>query len=97
MNKVIGTILGIGAIGGIGWLALSNETPVDSKTEPASIYRTDDAETTREFIDTGSEDYDCADFSSQDEAQEVFEDAGGPDDDPYNLDRDGDGIACETL
>jgi micrococcal nuclease len=43
----------------------------------------------------GATDYDCSDFSSQAEAQRVFE-AAGPGD-PYNLDGDGDGIACESL
>jgi hypothetical protein len=54
----------------------------------------DDPYTTRPF---SSGDYDCEDFGSQDEAQDFFEDEGGPYDDPHNLDRDGDGIACEAL
>jgi hypothetical protein len=37
-------------------------------------------------------DYDCADFSSQEEAQEYLLPG-----DPYNLDGDNDGIACEDL
>jgi len=37
-------------------------------------------------------DYDCADFSSQEEAQEYLLPG-----DPYNLDGDDDGIACEDL
>ena len=40
-------------------------------------------------------DYDCGDFSTQAEAQRVYEDAGPGD--PYRLDRDHDGVACETL
>ena len=40
-------------------------------------------------------DYDCSDFSSQAAAQEFFIAAGGPGSDPYRLDGDGDGIACE--
>ena len=40
-------------------------------------------------------DYDCDDFSSQSEAQDFFEEAGSGD--PHNLDRDGDGVACESL
>jgi hypothetical protein len=39
--------------------------------------------------------YDCDDFSSGAEAQEVFLRDGGPAYDPYDLDRDGDGFACE--
>lgn len=46
---------------------------------------------------SASGDYDCSDFSSHSEAQDFFEENGGPGSDPHNLDRDGDGIACETL
>lgn len=42
-------------------------------------------------------DYDCSDFSTQKEAQAFFESKGGPSSDPHKLDRDKDGIACETL
>ncbi|MFD2078493.1 Excalibur calcium-binding domain-containing protein [Actinopolymorpha cephalotaxi] len=38
--------------------------------------------------------YDCEDFSTQQEAQTVLEQDRS---DPYGLDRDNDGIACETL
>ena len=44
-----------------------------------------------------SGDRDCADFSSQREAQRYFEAKGGPADDPDYLDGDGDGTACEDL
>jgi Excalibur calcium-binding domain len=37
-------------------------------------------------------DYDCADFATQEEAQEYLEPG-----DPYNLDGDNDGVACEDL
>ena len=48
--------------------------------------------------DTGSfVDQDCADFSTQNEAQRFFEQEGGPQDDPHGLDADSDGIACESL
>ena len=40
-------------------------------------------------------DYDCADFPSQYNAQLVFIEAGGPSKDPFNLDGDRDGFACE--
>lgn len=59
-----------------------------------SIERTDDPRVERP-PSTG--DYDCSDFYSQEEAQEFFEEEGGPWDDPHNLDRDGDGVACESL
>lgn len=59
-----------------------------------AIERTDDPLVERP-PSTG--DYDCSDFGSQEEAQDFFEDEGGPWDDPHNLDRDGDGVACESL
>ena len=42
-------------------------------------------------------DKDCADFSSQREAQTFFEAEGGPASDYHRLDRDGDGRVCESL
>lgn len=42
-----------------------------------------------------SGDRDCADFTSSWQAQRFFLDGGGPLSDPHNLDRDGDGLACE--
>ncbi|MFJ8818272.1 excalibur calcium-binding domain-containing protein [Amycolatopsis thermoflava] len=38
--------------------------------------------------------YDCGDFTYQEEAQAIFDQTPG---DPYNLDDDNDGIACESL
>lgn len=40
-------------------------------------------------------DYDCTDFDTRADAQAFYEDAGGPTYDPYNLDNDNDGRACE--
>lgn len=42
-------------------------------------------------------DVNCADFGSWMEAQDFFEQNGGPGDDVFGLDADGDGVACETL
>lgn len=42
-----------------------------------------------------STDYNCSDFSSAPEAQKFFLRSGGPISDPYGLDADGDGAACE--
>jgi len=39
-------------------------------------------------------DYNCSDFSTQAEAQAIFDAHPG---DPYRLDRDGDGVVCESL
>ena len=42
-------------------------------------------------------DYDCSDFSTQSQAQKVYVQAGGPSSDPYRLDADDDGRACDSL
>jgi micrococcal nuclease len=39
-------------------------------------------------------DCDCSDFESQDQAQQILENTPG---DPYRLDGDGNGVACESL
>lgn len=41
-------------------------------------------------------DRDCGDFATQAAAQSFFLDAGGPRNDPHNLDADGDGVVCES-
>lgn len=42
-------------------------------------------------------DRDCSDFSTQAEAQRFFVNAGGPQQDPHQLDGDDDGRACDSL
>jgi len=42
-------------------------------------------------------DRNCGDFKTWAEAQDFFEAAGGPTNDPHRLDGDHDGIACESL
>lgn len=41
--------------------------------------------------------YNCTDFSTHAEAQAVYEDCGGVNNDVHSLDRDKDGSACESL
>ena len=48
-------------------------------------------------IHCSSNTYNCGDFSTHAEAQEVFETCGGINNDVHGLDRDEDGLACETL
>lgn len=43
-----------------------------------------------------SSEFNCSDFSTQPEAQQFYE-ANDPEDDPYVLDADSDGVACESL
>lgn len=42
-------------------------------------------------------DYNCTDFSTWEESQKVFIRDGGPTKDPYGLDKNKDGVACESL
>jgi len=41
--------------------------------------------------------YDCSDFKTNQEAQNIYERCGGTDNDIHKLDSDGDGFACESL
>ena len=41
--------------------------------------------------------YNCDDFSTHRQAQRVYEYCGGVGNDVHKLDRDKDGLACETL
>ncbi|WP_050613324.1 excalibur calcium-binding domain-containing protein [Bacillus testis] len=70
--------------------ATENET--ESFSEPVS-----NAVDFNNYFNSSEEpdDYNCDDFENQEEAQGVFEDYGGPNEDPFDLDRDGDGLACE--
>ncbi len=44
-----------------------------------------------------SDDPQCSDFDSYFDAWEAFEEAGGPEEDPYDFDPDGNGWPCEEL
>lgn len=44
-----------------------------------------------------TDEYNCADFSTQEEAQRFFKNAGGPSEDVNGLDGDNDGVACQAL
>ena len=47
-------------------------------------------------LDTFS-DRNCSDFGTWQEAQDFYLAEGGPEQDPHHLDRNGDGVACESL
>jgi micrococcal nuclease len=48
-------------------------------------------------FDPFGEDRNCSDFTDWATAQAFFAAAGGPSDDPHQLDGDNDAIACESL
>ena len=103
-SKIALAVLGAGGLIA-GVLALNNGTPdnvvpksqKNSAVSPTSgtFFRNDDPTTTRSFEEYG--DRDCPDFATQQEAQDFFELEGGPAKDFHNLDRDGDGVVCESL
>ncbi|RJQ36875.1 hypothetical protein C4552_03235 [Candidatus Parcubacteria bacterium] len=86
-------------IGGISWLTDDAPQPASGvnslQNAKGTFERNDNPAVERSYAQYG--DRDCTDFATQNEAQEFFEDAGGPGSDYHNLDRDGDGVACETL
>ena len=58
-------------------------------------FEENDEETSSNPYSATDIDHDCTDFETQEEAQLFFEANGGPADDPHDLDRDGDGMACD--
>lgn len=97
-GDVVSFILTIAVIAGVGWWLFSDAAEYErSNTQPSNVsggryLQDDDYSTERSYAEYG--DYDCSDFSSQWEAQEFFESEAG---DYHDLDRDGDGVACESL
>lgn len=92
-NWLIGGAVILAGIGGIVLLNNNGSSPnTSTKNFPV---RNDDPKVERSYEEY--DDKDCSDFSSQREAQNFFEDQGGPATDYHNLDRDGDGIACESI
>lgn len=74
----------------------------ENSSVPTSSFNSSDSETSYSSSDdfsterpSSTGDMDCTDFSTHSEAQSFFKSAGSGD--PHGLDRDGDGIACETL
>ncbi|MEK7499939.1 MAG: excalibur calcium-binding domain-containing protein [Patescibacteria group bacterium] len=85
-NGLIGAgVIGALAVGGYALMGSGDKT-----TESDTDYST-----TRTNLSTGGADKDCGDFSTHAEAQAFFDSAGPGD--PHGLDRDEDGLACETL
>lgn len=97
MNKNI--LIGIATVGGLALIAGSYL----SVNEPSTSYESYDDMVREAGMDDGvypSDDYsdkDCSDFSTQSAAQRFFMAEGGPRSDPHRLDRDDDGVVCETL
>lgn len=74
-----------------GDLVISNQ-PDRKPTEAPAVSATDIPR-----YDPDGPDRDCGDFETWQEAQTFFVAAGGPESDGHRLDRDNNGIACESL
>jgi hypothetical protein len=84
--------------GGMGWL-ISGIAIISIIAIIINVY-TGKSESVNEEHDVNpysytSSDHDCDDFPTQKEAQLFFEANGGPEEDPHDLDHDGDGMACD--
>lgn len=66
----------------------------ESEDAPTEEYVEEEVTTDLEYDPYGA-DRDCGDFSSAQAAQDFYLAAGGPMDDPHDLDRDNDGNACD--
>lgn len=75
----------------------------DSQTEEPQITTQTQEDTSSNTTTTSSDyicsynAYNCSDFSTHNEAQSVYDACGGIDNDVHRLDRDKDGLACESL
>lgn len=100
-NRAKDKKLGIWSINGYvqdeGFVTQNETQKPEQEQESKSDQSQKSASTSNLKYDPFGPDRDCGDFSSQQEAQEFFEAAGGPESDPHDLDRDGDGIACDSL
>jgi len=99
-GKVLAGLALVG-VGGIAGSALtSSDTSSPSSRESAATVKVDTSSFNSNSDSQSARsapvgDRDCGDFSTHDEAQAFFLKQGPGD--PHNLDRDADGIACETL
>ena len=85
--------LTLGLIVGI-WGGIVLVSPKESSSNPFNL--PGDPTTTRSFEEYG--DYDCSDFSYHSEAQEFYEESINElGYDYHELDRNNDGVACESL
>lgn len=81
------------AVAGLGiWGVSSTLSEESGYQKPTSASEDANYSSTRSY---SSGDRDCSDFNTHAQAQAFYESEGQGD--PHGLDRDGDGIACETL
>ena len=72
-------------------------TPTTQPVVPTATASNDPRTVEVPIYDPSGPDRDCGDFDTWAQAQDFYEAAGGPDEDPHRLDGDRDGIACVSL
>lgn len=79
--------------------AVPTATPSSTPTTPTEIAPTATPTPAPTMAPTPSEveNRNCSDFDTWQEAQDFFLAEGGPEEDPHRLDRNRDGVACESL
>ena len=84
------------SLASIETLMEESENLADEEYEeiPEEEYVEEEVATELEYDPNGA-DRDCDDFSSAQAAQDFYLAAGGPVNDPHDLDRDNDGNACD--
>ena len=75
--------------------ATTRAVPSFDPNDPAGVGVTRFSRYTSASPSMPTDDRNCEDFQSALDAQRFFTGAGGPQNDPHDLDRDGDGYACE--
>ena len=83
-KKIIFIVAGILVLIIVGLIILLKINTYDDWPEPEELLCVED-------------NYNCPDFETQIEAQEIFDLCGGVDNDVHRLDSDGNGLACESL
>ena len=94
-----------GAIGGIAVLVLGGMLGDNKNIPTNTLIRQQElpqpvppnAQPTQSEVICSSNVYNCSNFTTHTEAQDVFEACGGTLNDVHRLDGDGDGTACESL
>jgi len=78
------------------WASCGEEEETEKTTTPA-VTTTQPSTSNLQNINCSANAYNCTDFKTHAEAQEVFEYCGGVNNDVHKLDQDKDGLACESL
>lgn len=77
--------------------SIQQENEEKTKTEITESTQQENEDSSTQDITCSYNAYNCSDFATHTEAQEVFEYCGGVNNDIHKLDGDNDGIACESL